>query len=182
MDIITHDGKTYSLTGDGTNTRDYDQLKEDIEELSGKGLVGFYNTFAEKLGQSAVKRFADHKSGLRRTLDLMVQCAAIIEEEKPVKAARKTRGMSFNYAFKGAEQLRTIKNPMSLRAVVLSELEKGATFEEVVDTVEQFDNAKGREPKNLKQRAYEVIHLLNHYVGYGLRQDAEGRIFAHTNG
>lgn len=89
-------------------------------------------------------------------------------------SARKKREMYFNFPI-GKE----IKVPRAgtLRAVVLEKLlAKGLTFDEVIEVVKKFDAeraAKGVDMKgadqNPERRAYEIVRIINYYLGYGLK-------------
>ena len=149
-------------------------------------LVAKYNEAATILGQNLVKKFSDKKTAVRRTRK-MVEAAEAKQDAEPApdpapkpKAKRvvKKRGMRFVYPPKS--ELRTIRDEDSLRGRVRSALEKGATFEDIVGVVRGFDTDRGSSPGHVERRAYEVIRILNYYIGYGLKQDAEGKIYLYA--
>lgn len=80
----------------------------------------------------------------------------------------------FNYPVK--DRVRIVQNPTSLRGRLVNLLQNGATFDQVVATVQDFDVARGVESKNVERRAYEAVRLLHSYVGYGLITNDEGVI------
>jgi DNA-binding MarR family transcriptional regulator len=73
------------------------------------------------------------------------------------------------FDFKPKKEQRGVKAETK-RAKVLEMLLKGATFDEVKEA-NQWD----------QRTTYEGIRLIHGYVGYGLRETAEGKIQAYTN-
>jgi hypothetical protein len=149
-----------------------------VTEMAMKDMVTEYNSLASLLGTAFVKKFSDKPTAQKRLKVMRDKAKAT----KP-KAERKKREMRFVFPFHGQDQLRKIQSMDSLRGTVYAALSPtGATFAEVVKLVEAFDKRRGHGPGHVERRAYEVVRLLHYYVGYGLKQDDEGRIFTHTNG
>ena len=90
------------------------------------------------------------------------------KREKP----RKARGRHFVFPLGDIKQT----NEKTLRSKVRDRLRGGATFEQVVEVVKQFDIDRGVAHKNVERRAYEAIRIVHYYLGYGLKQDADGVI------
>lgn len=145
-----------------------------LETLTTTELAAKYNEAAVTLGEKTIKRFSDKKAALRRTKE-------IIDRLPKEKKTRKPRGMRFVFPYHGDDNLRKIQRAESLRGRAAAALKKGATYQEIVELVNQFDKDRGSSPGNVERRAYELIRLLHYYVGYGMRQDDKGKIFIHTD-
>lgn len=150
---------------------------QDLTKLTTAELAKVYNEAARVLGAKPVKRFSDKTAALRRTQEIVAK----LPKPTPGKQQRKKRGMRFAFPFHGIANLRTIQRDESLRGRVRDLLKKGAFFTDVVKEVEAFDKDRGSTPGHVERRAYEVVRLLHYYVGYGLRQDEDGKIFIHTD-
>ena len=101
---------------------------------------------------------------------------------KAEKTAAMRRGMRFVFPYHGDASLSSIQREDSLRGRAIAKLKgDGATYEDIVGVVKQFDADRGHGPGNVERRAYELIRLLHYYVGYGLRQDENGTIHLHTD-
>ena len=136
-------------------------------------LLELYNQAATQLRKPKVNRFADRKTALRRTA-----APAPAVEEKGGARKRETR-MTFEFKPKG-----TIK-PLregTKRHLIYKTLLRGATFEQVLEVVQEFDKenppAHPRTPEKLRSFGYEAIRLLHLYSGYGLRQEGD-KIFVY---
>lgn len=150
-----------------------------LETQTAVELVGRYNAAATSLGRNEVKRFSDHKSAVRRTKQIITDLKA----QKGGTTERKKRGMRFVFPFHGRDNLRVIKSENSLRGRCAALLKSdGGTYKDVIKLVHKFDKDRGSTPGNVEHRAYELIRLLHYYIGFGLRQNADGKIFIHTNG
>jgi hypothetical protein len=104
------------------------------------------------------------------------------KKAKAEKAAPTRRGMRFVFPYHGDASLSSIQREDSLRGRAIAKLKgDGATYEDIVGVVKQFDADRGHGPGNVERRAYELIRLLHYYVGYGLRQDENGTIHLHTD-
>lgn len=154
-------------------------MNTNLETLTNPELVKLYNETANVLRVEPVKRFSSKSAGVRRVREILGQ----VPTPKPVdtNAPRKgsTRRMHFTYPFNGHERLKAIRDPQSLRGRAFAKLEQGATFADIVRVVKKFDADRGSSPGHVERRAYEVIRLLHHYVGYGLREEG-GKIYVHT--
>jgi hypothetical protein len=153
-----------------------------VSMMEGGDLLTTYNLVASNLGKGRVNRFADRKTAVRRLWAILQEYAAQdAQEEAPApqpepvaapateqpKVTRKKRGMRF--VFPAESDIKEVR-PGSARAIALAcmQREGGATFEEIME-------ATGWNEK----KAYEGIRLVHYYVGYGMKQDAEGRITVH---
>lgn len=154
-----------------------------LETLTTGQLADQYNVSAAILGRKTVKRFADKRSALRRTREI-VQAAKHIKRKPGGK--RKLRGMRFIFPFDGADQIRQCRGSLAtsksgdtrtLRQRCVDLLKKGATFDKVEQLVVDFDYDRGKKSEYVERRAYELVRLMHYYLGYGLRQDDKGRIF-----
>lgn len=150
-----------------------------LETLSTGELVVQYNAAAAILGEAPVKRFADKAVAVRRTTTITLRL--------PTKKTRKPRGMRF--VFKPESEIRVCKgtaktkseDKRTLRQRAVDMLLRGATFAQLETLVEAFDKDRGVERGNIERRSYELVRLVHYYLGYGLRQDEHGRIFAYTD-
>lgn len=92
---------------------------------------------------------------------------------------RRKRQMYFNFAPNSAGV--KAARPDSLRERVLKKmLDKGLTYEQVVEVVKAFDAERLGAGKDIRgsdnhpeRRAYEVIRIIHYILGYGLKHDAE---------
>lgn len=157
------------------------------DSLTSAELVTKYNEAAQVRGLVAVKRFSDRRSAIRRTRSLLespvkkAKPAAKAKKAKPA-AERKKSGMRFVFPYRGDENFGKIQSENSLRGRAVTLLKAGAYFTDVVALVKQFDKDRGHGPGHQERRAYEVVRLLHYYVGYGLKQDADGKIYIHRKG
>lgn len=89
---------------------------------------------------------------------------------------RKPRGMRF--VFPAGDEIKSVR-PGTFRAklVELFSTGKGATFDEAMAAT--WGSKKGMDEETAKKTTYEGIRLLHYYVGYGMKQDADGRITIH---
>lgn len=100
-------------------------------------------------------------------------------------SSRQKREMYF--VFRPLKEIKAAR-PGTLRHGVLEKLlSEGMLFSEVVDAVKAFDETRRRAGVDMKgsdahpeRRAYEVVRLIHYYLGYGLRQDPDGRIHAYV--
>lgn len=163
-------------------------------------LEGFTNTELRDLynkvrsatipGSNAINKFSSKQDGVRRTWQILGEYQAKADAgeletpkvEKPKSdKPRGKRRMHFVYPYHGDEKLKAIKDPEnSLRGRAAAKLKDGAHFAEIVQVVKDFDRDRGHGPGHEERRAYEVIRLLHYYVGYGLKQDDDGKIYIHT--
>jgi len=109
-------------------------------------------------------------------------------EETPKKTGgasnRRKRDMYFTFPVKS--EIKAAR-PGTLRHRVLEKmLSNGLMFDEVVNEVKLFDEERRKAGVDMKgsdshpeRRAYEVVRLIHYYLGYGLKQDADGRIRAY---
>ncbi len=174
-----------------------------LNGMSSMGLVALHNAICRQLGgehDKPVNRFSDKKTGVERTtklgkmleersspvtLEAKVQAQeakmrALTPEEPKAKPApaprkkveprstpqgpRKVREMRF--VFPAKDEIKGHR-PGTHRSTLVELLsrEEGATFEEC-------QKATGWD----KKTTYEGIRLLHYYVGYGMKQDDDGRI------
>lgn len=164
-------------------------MSENLSALSTSELLIRYNHAAGKLQLTPVKRFADHKTAVRRTTEILAKLGGtetgqLSQESKPslpdppppLKLEARKRRPNFNFPCKIST-----RPPRSgtLRGLVFDALEDGATPEKLGTIISQFDAARGVEtnPDTLGDRVYGAIRLLHFYCGYGLRQDQAGKIW-----
>jgi hypothetical protein len=131
-----------------------------IDQMTGPQLVATYNESAEKLGEKPVKRFADRKSALRRTQEIHARAFQL----EPTKS-RRYKGFNFPKS----DTIKTMREG-TLRASIRDAVAEGATFEQIQQVVSDYDVSKGKNPYDVKIRAYEGLRLLHLYVGYGLEE------------
>ena len=126
----------------------------DLKKMSLKDLTALFNEHSSK----KVKKFKDKPTALKR-----------VKEVLPAKAKgeRKKRGMSFEFPFTG--ETLEIRNPESLRGQAHAALKTGATFDEIRKLVVAFDKKRGIVSETIERRTYELIRIMHHYLGYGLR-------------
>lgn len=154
-------------------------------------LYNMVNSELFKIGKvknsNPVDRFSDKKTAITRTWNALVLWnnsigSKVVAPEQPkieekktrvyrAKSVKKPKTMDFNFERK--EIVKIVKDKSTLRSKVMEKLKVGATFEEVVEVVKAFDDERIVDQKNVVRRAYEVIRLINHYLGYGLHHDLE---------
>lgn len=182
--MIVFLGKSYGPT----RSVNYNSANVILDEQSAPELASIYRLVASNLGEPEVKRFADKPTAVKRTWAILERYAATetpasapaapeapapVAEPTPVadapkaKAERKKRGMRF--VFPAESEIKTAREGTA-RAKALSLLQRpeGASFQEVMDITGW----------NEKQ-AYEGIRIIHYYLGWGMKQDAEGRITVH---
>lgn len=178
-----------------------------VDEMTGPQLVELYRLVCSNMGkETRVTRFSDAKTGIKRVWGVLEEYAAeeaadAGEQQAPAvelteadkqqvkleaqdrKAAepkepkaRKPRGMRF--VFPVGDEIKEVR-PGTNRAklVELFTTGKGVTFDEALAATW---GAKGdMDAEVAKKTCYEAIRLLHYYVGYGMKQDADGRITIH---
>ncbi len=174
-------------------------------DLASKDQVSLFNLLASNTGTATTKKFSDRKVGARRITNELIKWVSsgdvplptateeipAVKVEKTVKveeikkktpkADRKKRGMRFVFPYEGDDNLRSIRSSNSLRGRAIRLLILGAYFSDVVKLVAEFDVDRGHGPGHQERRAYEVVRLLHYYVGYGVGQHGDGKIFIHKN-
>lgn len=94
----------------------------------------------------------------------------------PEKKARKPRGMRF--VFPVGDEIKPVRaGTFRAKLVELFSTKPGATFDEALAAT--WGSKEGMDPEVAKKTCYEGIRLLHYYVGYGMKQDADGRITIH---
>ena len=152
-----------------------------LNDMSTSDLLALYNEKAKALNEKPVKRFADRKTALRRTAEIVKIANGVDAEESAARAAPKATKPAKAKAEKAAPSGRTadFTAPMreggpqayregTNRAKLIEFLTDGVghTFEECV--------AKGFYPD--RRNTYEAIKYLNTYVGFGIQQTQDGRL------
>jgi hypothetical protein len=178
-------GKTYAQT----RTAAENGADLFLDQLTGAQLVELHNLVRSNLGLSTTKRFADTKTAIKRTWAALEAYDQANDESlgaddkgktapapKDEKRTRKPRGMRF--VFPAGDEIKAVR-PGTFRAklVELFSTKPGATFDEALAAT--WGSKKGMDPEVAKKTCYEGIRLLHYYVGYGMKQDADGRITIH---
>lgn len=162
-----------------------------LSTLSNTQLLTKYNAAAARLGRPTVKRFADSKTAIRRTREILTASPdpADVEAKAPEPKApradlaltppksRRTKG--FNFPLR-----RTLKklNKGTIREAIFKRLaegrDQGVTEQDVREVIVEWKRAHGEVPNmdRLAIDAYEHIRNLHLYVGYGMEQGQDGRI------
>lgn len=94
-------------------------------------------------------------------------------ELQPVKAPRKVRGMRFVFPV-GDEIKEARKGTNRALLIELMSRPEGATFDECM--AETWGKSTVMDDETKRKTTYEGIRLVHYYCGYGMSQDAEGRI------
>lgn len=142
----------------------------DLEQKTLSQLADLYNEAAKALNKKQVKKFSTREIAVRRTEEIL--------EELKAQPQRATRQKHFVF-----DPILPVKEARenTLRMEVLKALKKGTTFESVKTLVEKFDDKRGKKHFNIERRAYEAIRLVHYQLGYGLKQDEKGKIFAYES-
>lgn len=175
-----------------------------LDQMTGLELVELYRLVKSNLGEEVrTSRFSDSATGIKRTWEALQAFDAASDEslgaadkgkveltdadKKQIKdeaadrkasqpKTRKPRGMRF--VFPASDEIKSVR-PGTFRAklVELFSTGKGATFDEAMAAT--WGSKKGMDEETAKKTTYEGIRLLHYYVGYGMKQDADGRITIH---
>lgn len=117
-------------------------------------------------------RIAESK---RLGFEVPEEAPAAPKEPKEPKA-RKPRGMRF--VFPVGDEIKPVRaGTFRAKLVELFSTKPGATFDEALAAT--WGSKEGMDPEVAKKTCYEGIRLLHYYVGYGMKQDADGRITIH---
>lgn len=170
----------------------------DLEAIPEKGLTELRNLVAANLRMKRVGKARDHASAVARTWAILQKFSkedphnidgpakdepapkTRAKPKAPVAAPkqRKRRGMRF--VFKPENFIRTCK-PKTLRGDCVKLLLKGAAFSQVEDLVKSFDKGRDRKAsETVERRAYELVRIMHYYLGYGIRQEDNGKIVIYT--
>ena len=182
--IISYHGAEY------TNAKKVEKPSEvtSIYELPLGELIHLYERIHNRLGLS-VEPIPDLETGIRYVWEALKLWGIKSKQvTRPITSARepiipkrrknsKWVSMRFNFPYLGDDRLRKIRDPKSLRGLAHQALNKGATFQEIIQIVKKFDRDRGKSPGWEERRAYEVIRLLHHYIGFGVKQTEDGRIY-----
>jgi hypothetical protein len=163
--------KTVQLLGETVNL-------SALGTLSSPGLAKLYNAAVAIVGGSAVNRFSDAKAAYRRTFAVLevlheTVAKAPVVEAPVVKAPVARRGMVFAFPFVEAKPA---PREGTRRRVLYDMLTTptGATFDEL--HAASWATQENLAPERQVRATYEGLRLLHFYCGYGMRQDAAGRI------
>ena len=198
--MIVFLGKSYGPT----RNVNYNGANVILDEQSAPELASLYRLVASNLGEPEVRRFSDKPTAVKRTWAILERYAASDAASEPAqgivigadalaaggapgdvpefvpapapapapdapkaKVERKKRGMRF--VFPAESEIKEAREGTA-RAAALALLKRpeGASFQEVMD-------ATGWNEK----QAYEGIRIIHYYLGWGMKQDAEGRITVH---
>ena len=132
----------------------------DLKSMSSKELVALYNKHASK----KVKKFKDKATALKRVKSVLPK-----EKGTAAKGERKKRGMHFVFPFSG--EVREVRSAESLRGQCVTLLKKGATFDQIQKLCASFDKKRGVTSESIERRAYELVRIMHHYLGYGLKHN-----------
>lgn len=142
------------------------QSNGELEKKSTAELVELFNSLSP---EKPVKRFSDRKTAIKRVLEQLGQKqgspkTSPAPKPAPVVTSTTERRVQFDFP-KKAHQKNTRQGTKRAKVMELLSRPKGATFDEVMDTI-GWD----------RRTTYEGIKLLHTSVGFGLREDADGRI------
>jgi hypothetical protein len=198
--VIKFGNTTYAQT----RTAAENNADKYLDQMTGPELVELYRLIKSNLGEEVrTTRFSDSATGIKRTWEALQAFDAASDEslgaadkgkveltdadKKQIKdeaadrkatqpKTRKPRGMRF--VFPAGDEIKSVR-PGTFRAklVELFSTGKGATFDEAMAAT--WGSKKGMDEETAKKTTYEGIRLLHYYVGYGMKQDAEGRITIH---
>ena len=84
---------------------------------------------------------------------------------------KKKRIMRFK--FPPMRDVRTCKNTKTLRSKCEKMLLAGATFDDVVKLVQEFDNSRKIKSETTIRRAYELVRLMHYSLGYGIEHNID---------
>ena len=158
-----------------------------LATLTAPQLLLKYNAAAARLGRKPVNRFADLKTALRRTKEILAVSPDAPEEaeaapkakELKLVAPKSRRTKGYNFPLR-----KTLKklNKGTIREAIFQHLatnaKDGVTEESVRQVIVTWKKSKGEVP-NMERLAidtYEHIRNLHLYVGYGLQQGEDGLI------
>ena len=98
------------------------------------------------------------------------------QKAKPQTEATERRGRQPSFNFPATDDARE-PAPNTNRRIVFDMLarKEGATFDEVL--AETWGRNRKMDEKTQRHTTYEAIRLLHSYLGWGMRQNDEGRIF-----
>lgn len=161
-----------------------------LDSLSTKEIVELYNRCANALGEKPVTRFSDRETAIKRTrtmieryemLKASKQPAYMPNAKKPEDLLRKDGSPRSKRSPRFILPLGPVQKPprpetMRAKLLALLERENGATFEEAIAGT--WGEKRDMSPQKQRQTTYEAIRLLHYFNGYGLKQDADGRIRA----
>lgn len=177
-----------------------------LDALSTPALVTLYNKLAADHSTDEVKavtRFSDRATAVKRVEALLTKCGmkvavvvdgvptlvheatgtdpetgaaeqeavnAAVAAPAPAKAERKRRG--FRFVFPARDEIKGHREGTN-RAKLVEMMSRPATAERGAGaTFEELRAATGWDEKT----CYEGTRLVHYYLGYGMRQDADGRI------
>ena len=151
-----------------------------------KEIVARYNELATTLGKPEVKRFADRKAADRRLAKLEAEFAATqpapakLEAEfaatqpapaKKEKAPKHVKGQFRDRVMPAIPELQgKFPKPDSLAGLCLAMLTRpqGASLDEVIEMVEEFDTRRGSANFNVYRRSHDLVDLMNRRRGYAM--------------
>ena len=133
-----------------------------------KEVVARYNELATTLGKPEVKRFADRKAADRRLAALETKFAAI----QPAPAKKHVKGQFRDRVMPAIPELQgKFPKPDSLAGLCLAMLVRpqGASLDEVIEMVEEFDTRRGSANFNVYRRSHDLVDLMNRRRGYAMQ-------------
>lgn len=138
-----------------------------------KDIVARYNELATTLGKPEVKRFADRKSADRRLAALEAEFAATPPAPaKKEKAPKHVKGQFRDRVMPAIPELQgQFPKPDSLAGLCLAMLTRpqGASLDEVIEMVEEFDTRRGSANFNIYRRSHDLVDLMNRRRGYAMQ-------------
>lgn len=174
-----------------------------LDQMTGPELVSLFRLVKSNLGEEVrTTRFSDTKTAIKRTWEALEafdkasdeslgsadkskvelserdkqQIAHEAADRQVEKKARKPRGMRF--VFPVGDEIKPVRaGTFRAKLVELFSTGKGATFDEAMAAT--WGSKEGMDEETAKKTTYEGIRLLHYYVGYGMKQDADGRITIH---
>lgn len=144
---------------------------ERFQAMTKSAINKIYNDVALSLGMKTVKRFSDKAVAIKRTRKLLVDAgqepSAVIP---PEHANPKKRQKVFRYPPESEIRV-TREGYLRNKAQML--LLGGATFDEIIQMINEHDVMRGVLPHDAEKRAYELIRSLHRYCGWGLKEEVQ---------
>lgn len=151
----------------------------DLNACSIRKLIEIHNKAASLLGAGfkPVNSFKTKPIALKRTRIVALKAAELAPPKAKAKAAikvRKAKGFIFNFPPKPELKAHRKGTPGRAKLIELLHGTKGLTFDECLKAT--WAKRADMTPELQRRTTYEGLRLLHHYLGWGMRQDDEGRI------
>jgi hypothetical protein len=152
-----------------------------LSQMKTTELLAVYNKTAKQTNQKTIKRFADKKSAIRRTKNILK-----LVESKPATTSTKSKfPLGIRSGFKPDRTIIELKKKNTLRSKMLPKLLKGVKEKEILDFVEAWHKEnKKKLRRSTRDAAYELVRIFHFDYGYGLDADElkNGKLKLYTKG